>query len=241
VSEQLSHRDRAALVALADGTLAGAARERAEARVRALPDAQRRLERQRRVARALGGGAAPVPRATARPRAAPRVAVAAALAAVLLLIAVLAPRGGQSTVGQAADRAQLPATQPAPAAAGPVLTAAVDGVRFPAWGDEFGWHETGMRRDELGGRPSTTVFYEHQGHRIAYTILSGPALPRPEGARVIRRDGLELAVYHDPRHGGHDVAVFERDGRTCVLAGHVMRLSTLIELAAWKGGGQLRS
>jgi hypothetical protein len=238
---ELTARDHAALVGLADGTLTGAARARAEARVGALPDADRLIGRQRRVSRALGGGAAPAPRVAARPSLVPRLAVATACAAVLVLIAVLAPGGGPSTVGKAAERAQLPATQPPPAAAGPVLAAAVDGVRFPAWDDEFGWRESGMRRDELDGRPSATVFYEHEGHRIAYTIVSGPALPRPDDARVIERDGLEISVYRDPAHGGHDVAVFERDGRTCVLAGHVLQLDTLLDLAAWKGGGRLRA
>jgi hypothetical protein len=71
--------------------------------------------------------------------------------------------------------------------------------------------------------------------------VSGPKLPVPARARIVKRDGLEIAVYHDPRHGGHDVAVFERGGRTCVLAGHVMKQSTLIKLAAWRGGGDVRS
>ena len=98
-----------------------------------------------------------------------------------------------------------------------------------------------MRRDEIEGRRSTTVFYEHEGHRLGYTIVSGPALPRPDGARIIERDGLRMSVYRDPAHGGHEVAVFERDGRTCVVAGHVMKRSTLLELAAWTGGGDVRS
>jgi hypothetical protein len=237
---ELSQRDRAALVGLADGTLAGGARDRAEARVRAIPDAERLIERQRRVARALGSGLDPLP-VRARSHAAPRLAFAGLAVAALLLLAVLIPRGDPSAVDRAADQAKLPATDAAPAAAGPVLLAEVDGVSFPAWGEEFGWHETGMRRDEIGGRDSATVYYEHEGHRIAYTILSGPPLPRPDDARVLRRGGLEIAVYHDPRHGGHDVAVFERDGRTCVLAGHVLHLDTLLDLAAWKGEGRLRT
>jgi len=246
----LPRRDRALLVQLADGTLSGPRLERAEARAREIPGAERLIERQRRVTRALGGGAAPAPaslaaRATARRRAvawrAPRLAGAGALAAVLALVVAVALHGGPSTVERAADLAQRPATRPAPAAAGAVLAADVDGVPFPAWDAEFGWRETGMRRDVLDGRPTETVFYEHMGHRIAYTIVSGPRLPRPEGARVVRRDGLEIAVYHDPRHGGHDIAVFERNGRTCVLAGHVLEQSTLLELAAWRGGGSVRS
>lgn len=247
----LSDRDRALLVGLADGTLDGRRRARAEARLRDIPDAADRIERQRRVTRALRAGPrparAPETAAPARLRVArssrliPRLAVAGALAAVLVALLTLQPEDGRSTVAQAADLAQLPATRPAPATGGRVLQAGVDGVRFPDWGAEFGWHETGLRRDELDGRPTETVFYEHMGHRIAYTIVSGPPLGAPADARVLRRDGLEIAVYHDPRHGGHDVAVFERGGRTCVLAGHVEELSTLLELAAWRGGGAVRS
>jgi hypothetical protein len=48
-------------------------------------------------------------------------------------------------------------------------------------------------------------------------------------------------VYRDPRHGGHEVAVFERDGHTCVIAGHVLHRSTLLKLAAWKGDGKIRA
>jgi hypothetical protein len=170
-----------------------------------------------------------------------RVVAAGAVAAVLALLVVLTPQGADPTAEHAADIALLPATEPAPDASGPVLRAEVDGVRFPDWGQEVGWQATGMRHDEIGGRRTTTVFYEHTGHRLAYTIVSGPALPRPDGARVVEHEGLEMSVYRDPRHGGHDVAVFERDGRTCVVAGHVMRLSRLLELAAWNGGGSIRS
>src|SRR5918992_2847769 len=56
MTERLRRRDHAALVQLADGTLTGAAQRRAEARLRAIPDGDRLIERQRRVARALGVG-----------------------------------------------------------------------------------------------------------------------------------------------------------------------------------------
>ena len=56
----------------------------------------------------------------------------------------------------------------------------------------------------------------------------------------LRRDGLDIALYRDPSHGGHDVAVFERGGRTCFLAGHMLHTTTLVELAAWTGGGAVR-
>jgi hypothetical protein len=236
---RLSRREQALLVQLADGTLTGSARARAEA----IPDADRLIERQRRVTRALGAGAAraPVQRRRSLPLAPPWLLPAAAIAGMLILLAVLVPRGAPSTVQRAADLAQEPATQTAPAATGTVLRADVDGVEFPDWGPAFGWQETGMRRDVLDGRATTTVFYEHTGHRLAYTIVTGPPLARPAGARVVRRDGLEIALYHDAGHGGHDVAVFERGGRTCVVAGHVMKLDTLLKLAAWRGDGRIRS
>ena len=184
---RLRRREQALLVRLADGALAG---EEAEARLRAIPDGNRLLERQRRVVRALAAGAErrPLePAAALSWQRAPQLAVAGALVAVLLLLLLLSPRGADTTVERAAATSQLPATQPAPEAAGDLLRAEVDGVRFPNWGPEFGWHETGMRRDEFDGRPTTTVYYEHMGHRLAYTIVSGPALPPPANARVVRR------------------------------------------------------
>ena len=130
---------------------------------------------------------------------------------------VLQP-GGPSVVDQAAALAHEPATAPTPASSGAVLDASVDGVAFPDWSDEFGWNERGARRDTLDGRSTTTVFYEHMGHRIAYTILPGEPAAPPEGSRTVRRNGLEIAL---SRAGDQTIAVFERDGRTCVLAGHV--------------------
>jgi hypothetical protein len=246
MTDRLLKRDHATLVRLADGTLTGPERRRAEARLHAIPDGERLIERQRRVARALGAGAelTPLPHRAGAPRAARpalRLVTTGALAAVLAALLVLPSQEGRPSAERAADIAQLPATDPAPAGSGPVLRAEVGGVPFPDWGPEFGWHATGMRRDDIGDRPATTVFYEHMGHRLAYTIVSGPALRRPADARIVERDGLRMSVYRDPRHGGHDVAVFERDGRTCVVAGHVIELSTLIKLAAWKGSGDIRS
>jgi hypothetical protein len=248
----LSDRDRIALAGLADGTLRGRRRAGAEARLRALSDGAALLERQRRVRRALRDGPAPVPaqpvvaatrsqpqRRTRRwtPAAALAGAGAAAIAALLLVLVLVQP-GGRPLVAQAADLATQPATAAAPASAGRTLRAQVDGVRFPDWSDEFGWHEAGTRHDTLDGRATTTVFYEHMEHRLAYTILPGRPADPPEDARIVHRDGLEIALSRD---GGRDVAVFERGGRTCVLAGNVERTSTLVELAAWTGGGAVRS
>jgi hypothetical protein len=157
----------------------------------------------------------------------PVVAAAAALAAVLAILL-----GGASISSDAAALAQAPAESPAPAADGPRLALAVDGVAFPNWTDEFGWHQTGARADTLDGRATRTVFYEHMGHRIAYTIISGAAVDAHGDVRVVHRNGMRVALRHD---GDRSVAIFERGGRTCVLSGHVEHESTLVRLAAWTG------
>jgi hypothetical protein len=244
----VTNRDRALLVELADGTLTGRRRRRAEERLARMPDGAKLLERQRRVAQVLRSGPATPPTLAAATMPAPRrsrfraapLAVAATLAAVVaVFVAQLA--GGPSTLTQAAELAKRPAERPAPAAAGPVLREEFAGVSFPEWSAEFGWRATGARSDRLDGRRTRTVYYEHTGHRIAYTVVSGAPLEAPDHARRVRRDGLEIALYRDPGHGGHDIAIFERNGRTCVLAGHVMRTSTLVKLAAWTGDGTARS
>ena len=245
----MTNRDRILVVALADGTLTGRRREQAERRLARIPDAAEQVERQRRVTEALRGGPATPPKLAAAPLPlpAPRrrvarapLAIATAVAAVIAALVVVGIQGS-STLTQAAGLAKLDAERPAPAAAGPVLREEHEGVTFPEWEAEFGWRATGARSDRLDGRRTRTVYYEHTGHRIAYTVVSGPPLEIPEHARRVRRDGLAIALYRDPSHGGHDVAIFERNGRTCVLAGHVMRTSTLVKLAAWRGDGALPS
>jgi hypothetical protein len=228
---RFNERDRVLLVGLADGALTGRRLAQAEALVRERPESARAVERQRRVRRALGGVRVAPSTAPRRwtLRIVPVVAVAATLAAVLAIL----PGGGAIT-SDAAALALAPAESPAPAADGPRLKLAVDGVAFPNWTGEFGWHETGARADTLDGRATRTVFYEHMGHRIAYTIISGASVEVPGDARVVRRNGIEIALRRD---GDRSVAIFERHGRTCVLAGHVEHESTLVRLAAWTGAG----
>ena len=247
--ETLSDRDRALFAGLADGTLSGRRLARAQKHLRSVPDGAAQLERQRRVARALRGGPVAPPSLNAVPAVRPRMprfrghapllAILAAAAASAGLVVAVLPRDGPPAPADAAELAQLEPERPPPATSGALLRADVQGVVFPDW-SERGWHEVGARSDRLGDRPTRTVYYEHMGHRIAYTIVSGPALAPPSGARRVRRDGIDVALYRDPRHGGHDVAVFERGGHTCVLAGHVLHTSTLVELATWSADGAVR-
>jgi hypothetical protein len=163
-----------------------------------------------------------------------RGGVAAVVAAAIVLAGL---PGGTPVTFDAAELAPAEAGEPAPASSGSTLRAAVDGLAFPDWTAEFGWHATGARRDELDGRATRTVFYQHMEHRIAYTIVSGPAVDVPKDARVVRHAGHEVALFG---HDGNDVAVFERGGHTCVLSGRVEHTSTLVKLAAWRPPGAPR-
>jgi hypothetical protein len=183
---------------------------------------------------------------TARParRSRPRVALAGAVAtvaaAVVLALTLVAELGGHPTIAEAARPSALVATAPAPAqdARRPtLLRASFAGVTYPDWNRQFGWRTTGRRHDSLeGGRSAETVFYQHTHHRIGYTVVSGKALKPPGHAERYEANGLVMLAYKD---GRRDVVTFERDGRTCVLAGVVHQRATLLKLAAWKADGAI--
>jgi hypothetical protein len=252
----LSDRQRALLLGLADGTLRGRRRRQAEEVARQLPDGGREVvERQQRVAHALAGGPALPPGLAERPTAAPRAdlrrrwlapglaasAAAVALALVVGAFALLTSPGGPSSVRDVAALEARPAlgAAPYPRNGEPtLLVASADGVAFPNWAPTLGWVATGVRHDRVGDRPTTTVYYEHQGHRIGYTVVSGELLPIPDGAERHSRNGVEVALVRDQVHGVF--AVFERDGRTCVLSGQVLEDRTLVALASWNGDGTVR-
>jgi hypothetical protein len=160
------------------------------------------------------------------------------MAVVIALAVVLLPSGaGGPTVAAAADLAARPADAPAPGAVPgrpALLDLEVDGVAFPAWDAEFGWRADGSRRDDLDGRTARTVSYAKDGNAVAYTIVSGDALEAPEGARPVRRDGVDLRVLE---RDGRTVVTWQRDGRTCVLSAEGVDEDTLLKLAVWKGAG----
>ena len=63
-------------------------------------------------------------------------------------------------------------------------------------------------------------------------MLSGAVIPPPRRGRLVARNGVSVQLFRD---GPRSVAVFERDGRTCVLAGVVRSEDTLVKLASWRG------
>jgi hypothetical protein len=183
---------------------------------------------------------AAAPARRVRPRTALAGAVATVAVAAVLALTLVAELGNGLTVAEAARPSALAATAPAPAqdARRPtLLRASFAGVTYPDWNKQFGWRTTGRRHDSLdGGRTAETVFYQHTHHRIGYTVVSGKPLKAPGHAQRYEANGLVMLAYKD---GRRDVVTFERDGRTCVLAGVVHQRATLLKLASWKADGAI--
>lgn len=169
--------------------------------------------------------------------------LAPALAAVCVLavaVAVVVSTIGSAapTVAQAAQLASRPATAATPAGSGGAVLAGlrVAGLPFPYWEDRFGWLASGVRRDSLSGRTTTTVFYRGAGRSIGYTIVPGPALATPANARVTVRDGTRIAIL---RIGSRTVVTWLRRGHSCVLSGSGMPSDALVRLAAFRSHGAI--
>ena len=167
------------------------------------------------------------------------VAAACAGAAALALTLVIAlPGGGDGvTVADAAAVGERPATAPAPPPSRVneyLLTRSVERVPFPNW-RERGWRAIGSRDDRIDGREAETVFYERDGRRVAYTIVSGSPLSPDDGVRSVRaRVELTRQVLD-----GRPVVTWRRKGHTCVLSGAGLSREEMLSLASWKAGGKI--
>jgi hypothetical protein len=164
-------------------------------------------------------------------------ALASAMVAVVLATALLVAPGGTPggpTVVEAAALGTRPATAAAPASdrANPrTLQASEAGIRFPSWQD-IDWPTTGARRDELGGRSMTTVFYNTgDGAPVAYTIVAGKALAPPKGATTTQLGGTEVRRL---QRNGRWIVTWERNGHTCILsAPRSVPVDSLVGLTTW--------
>jgi hypothetical protein len=154
------------------------------------------------------------------------------LAALILALVLALPGGspGAPSVSEAAGLGLRPATQkaPAPSPVDPYLLAAhVDGLAFPTWRRE-GLAPSGQRSDRLGAHRVMTVFYRGRDARLAYSIVSSPALSQP-GGRSTRLGGY---TFHAFTVGGRAAITWRELGHTCVLSASGVPASTLERLAA---------
>jgi hypothetical protein len=179
-------------------------------------------------------------------------AATAAVAAAVLVLTLNHPDTDKLVLRYAAVSIRpISSAAPSPASDPALLNRRFQGVTFPRWGPKFGWTEIGQRTDIVNGRPTHTVFYLHHGHRLGYTVVGGSPLRVPDGGRRVDTAAGPVHVYTPPQddvdvpgrllsHGGRErVAVFERGGRTCVLAGVAHHEETLVMLASWQGQGSI--
>lgn len=255
--QQPTERD---LVALADGSLPAARRVRVERAVAASPELQAMVAAQRHALAAIdeaAGEQAPAAlrarlellRAPSRSRGRARwrvrvpsfglarvIPAGAVAAAAVVAVLVITLGGGISapTVAQASVLATRPAVAPAPGHKVHTFTLAglrAAGLPYPYWDDSFGFRAVGVRHDRLNGRPATTVFYQRGSQRVAYTIVSGAALPAGAPAHASVWNGISVRALE--AHGMR-VVTWLRHGHSCVLAGRHVPFPVLISLASWK-------
>ncbi len=246
----LTPSDQADLAALADGRLAPDRRAALEARLTTDPVLAEALERQRAAVRTVtaaahetfaphdlrlrvDGLAATRRKPARRLRWLPLGALAAAAAAVALAV-LLIPSGGLSVEDAvaAADRPPTRAALTMPRVP-QLLDEDVEGVAFPNYARRFGWQASGVRDDVLDGRRTRTVHYRRGDARVAYTIVAGAPLERPDR----ERGGVPLRTFDAE---GRTVVTWVRQGHTCVLSSEDASASQLAELALWKGRGAVR-
>jgi hypothetical protein len=180
---------------------------------------------------------------SARPRRLRALVPAGGLVAAAVVAVVLLAGGGASapSVLATASLATGGPVLPAPAentGNTAVLSASMEGVPFPYWGDSFQWEAVGARDDKIEDRSAKTVFYENaKGVRAAYTILGGDAIDAPSGAREQTSNGIELRITQDH---GRRIVTWTRAGHTCVLSAPLaVPEQKLLELASWKGKGNV--
>jgi hypothetical protein len=120
----------------------------------------------------------------------------------------------------------LAAPAPDPKAPETLLSARVGDLQFPNWQNDGGWRSSGARTDVIGNRTVKTVFYSANGHRIAYSIVSAPALAG------LNTHGERYATLSQ---NGRTVIVWEEQDHTCVLSAIGIAAPRLWKLAASTG------
>ncbi len=158
-------------------------------------------------------------------------AMAAALATALLAVFLIPGGPAAPSLSQAAALASRgpagPPPTPDPHDPGVKLSENVNDVYFPNWSSTLGWRPTGLRRDLLDLHRAVTVYYAYGTRRLAYTILSAPALSQPAAAVTVE-NGITVRTL---RLHGRVLVTWRRDGSTCILTGANVSAAQLRRLA----------
>ena len=104
---------------------------------------------------------------------------------------------------------------------------------------EFGWRQAGIRSDRLGNREARTVLYEHDGKRIAYTIVSGDGIPAPSDASTTTTQWRQPARARRPRAPGRHLVARRPDLRALRVGRRRPRAAQARLLEGRRGGAVL--
>ncbi len=159
--------------------------------------------------------------------------LAGAVAGVVLLLALVLGSGGGPAMGDAVALALRAPTSDAPAVdpANPErLQKQVGGVSFPSYEGYSGWRPIGSRTDDIDGRKAVTVAYQGDGGPVSWTIVDGAPLDVPDGVAWRDYPRFRAAILRDD--GTDRVITWEKDGRTCIIAGKGDDVNALLRAAA---------
>ncbi len=102
------------------------------------------------------------------------------------------------------------------------------GVSFPDLARRLGWRPVGRRDDVVDGRQVSTVVYGREGRRLAYSVVDGPPLPAPPGARTVPGGGPGAIPFES---AGRTAVMTTRDGRSVLVSGAGVPRVALIRAA----------
>jgi hypothetical protein len=173
-----------------------------------------------------GSGGVPAPEADASSRIGLLAGLAVILVAIGVAVAFGLPEGTDSArvVTEVVRLQELgeegpPATLP---------DAGAEGVTFSGLAAAAGWIIVGSREDRVDGRDAATAFWERAGRRVGQTVLSGPPLGPPDGARRTGRRGILL---YSVEVDGRTAVTWTEDGRTAVISSLGVSRAELYDLA----------
>ena len=105
------------------------------------------------------------------------------------------------------------------------------GIRFPYWGERFGWRSSG--RGSTGSRGELPDGLLQRRSRPHGRLRDRRGQSGSRGAGAGREEWRAGTLYRLGRARGAEVVTWKRGGHLCIVAGRGVSGSTLLALASW--------